>query len=50
MVGPRQRRENGTQGGAVWGQDEVGKTMPVACRDREEAMPDTWWRARVWWT
>jgi hypothetical protein len=34
----------------VWGQDEVGNTMPVYCRVREKAMPNPRWRARVWWT
>jgi hypothetical protein len=31
--GPRARIS--TQSGSVCGQDEVGKTMPVACRSRE---------------
>jgi hypothetical protein len=30
---------------SVWRQDTVGKAMPVACRDREKALPDARWRA-----
>ena len=32
---------------SVWGQDTVGNAMPVACRDREKALPDARWRARI---
>jgi hypothetical protein len=33
--------------GAVWRQDTVGNPMPVACHDREKAMPDARWCARI---
>jgi hypothetical protein len=32
---------------AQWRQDTVGKAMPVACRDREKALPDARWRAWI---
>jgi hypothetical protein len=32
---------------SVWRQDTVGKAMPVACRDREKALPDARWRAWI---
>jgi hypothetical protein len=44
------RARTSTRRGSVWRQDEDGGTMPVACRDREKAMPDARWRGRVWWT
>jgi hypothetical protein len=46
--GPRARASK--QSGSMWGQDEVWKTMPIACRDWEKAMPDARWSAGVWWT
>ena len=35
---------------SVRSQNPVGKTVPVACRDREKALPDARWRARIWGT
>jgi hypothetical protein len=34
----------------VWREDTLGNAMPVACRDREKALPDAWWRTRIWRT
>jgi hypothetical protein len=35
-------------GRSVWRQDTLGKAMPVTPRDRETALPDAWWRSRIW--
>jgi hypothetical protein len=33
--------------GSLWRQDTLGNAMPVAGRDRENALPDAWWRSRI---
>ena len=44
---PNQEPEHLRQAASVWRQDTVGKAMPVACRDREKALPDARWRAGI---
>src|SRR5258705_12110053 len=44
------RARTSTPSGPVWRPDEVGGTVPVACRDREKALPDAWRCAEFRWT
>ena len=44
------RARTSTPSGPVWRPDEVGGTVPVACRDREKALPDAWRCAGFRWT
>src|SRR2546430_8834778 len=37
-------------GGSVWREDTLGNAMPVARCDRKTALPDAWWRTRIWRT
>src|SRR5207244_4939188 len=46
--GPRARTT--APGASVWRQDPLRNAMPVARRDREKALPDAWWRSRIWRT
>src|SRR6266404_1397797 len=36
--------------GGVSGKTRSGNAMPVTRRDREKALPDAWWRTRIWRT
>jgi hypothetical protein len=44
------RGEPTAPSGSLWRPDTLGSAMPIARRVRETALPDAWWRSRIWRT